>query len=218
MSPHFLNSRAFETFYANFELGEGRLSASHLGERKHERITVNSPAPTPQQQRAISARGNVLVVAGAGAGKTQTVVDRCLAWLLDEAMPAPVDQILMVTFTEAAAAEMRQRLPPKPGRGPGPIGQIRFAIAPFGRTIGAARHGPHKHPAQFLFPPGEPPFLRLGVGPERPRSARGEGAAVGRQSLDLVLDKTYASETPSAFAIQQPSSRKAATRTCRCGS
>jgi len=49
-----------------------------LGEREYERIIVNSTAPTPQQQRAISARGNVLVVAGAGAGKTQTVVDRCL--------------------------------------------------------------------------------------------------------------------------------------------
>ena len=66
--------------------------------------------PTPQQQAAIAARGNVLVVAGAGAGKTRTLVDRCLAWLLDAQNPGSMDQILMVTFTEAAAAEMRQRL------------------------------------------------------------------------------------------------------------
>jgi len=67
-------------------------------------------APTPQQKAAIAARGDVLVVAGAGAGKTRALVDRCLAWLLDAENPGSLDQILMVTFTEAAAAEMRQRL------------------------------------------------------------------------------------------------------------
>jgi ATP-dependent helicase/nuclease subunit A len=81
-----------------------------VGGRKRDRNTLNPLSPTPQQQRAIAARGNVLVVAGAGAGKTQTVVDRCLAWLLDPKNAASIDQILMVTFTQAAAAEMRQRL------------------------------------------------------------------------------------------------------------
>src|ERR1039457_6772597 len=65
---------------------------------------------TSQQEAAITARGNVLVVAGAGAGKTRTLVDRRLAWLLDAEDPGSIDRILMGTFTEAAAAEMRQRL------------------------------------------------------------------------------------------------------------
>lgn len=64
--------------------------------------------PTPQQQAAISARGNVLVSAGAGTGKTSTVTDRCLHLVLHER--CSIEQILMVTFTEAAAAEMRERL------------------------------------------------------------------------------------------------------------
>src|SRR5688572_6031743 len=64
---------------------------------------------TPNQQRAIGARGNVLVQAGAGAGKTRTLVQRCVRWLLEDAGNS-LDQILMVTFTEAAAAEMRQRI------------------------------------------------------------------------------------------------------------
>src|SRR5271169_3606827 len=72
--------------------------------------TLNTPALTAQQHEAIAAQGNVLVVAGAGAGKTRTLVERCLAWLLDDANNASVDEILMVTFTQAAAAEMRQRL------------------------------------------------------------------------------------------------------------
>jgi ATP-dependent helicase/nuclease subunit A len=65
---------------------------------------------TPAQREAIGARGNVLVVAGAGTGKTSTLVERCLRCLLEEKPPASLDEILMVTFTDAAAAEMRQRI------------------------------------------------------------------------------------------------------------
>ena len=62
---------------------------------------------TESQQQAIAANGNVLVSAGAGTGKTRTVVERCLR-LIGEGVS--LENILMVTFTEAAAAEMRARL------------------------------------------------------------------------------------------------------------
>ena len=63
---------------------------------------------TPSQQRAVAARGNVLVMAGAGTGKTHTLVARCLNLLCEEKVS--LDEILIVTFTEAAATEMRQRI------------------------------------------------------------------------------------------------------------
>ena len=64
---------------------------------------------TPQQSAAIHGTGNLLVVvAGAGTGKTHTLIARCLRLILDERVS--VENILMVTFTEAAAAEMRGRL------------------------------------------------------------------------------------------------------------
>jgi ATP-dependent helicase/nuclease subunit A len=63
---------------------------------------------TPSQRAAVAARGNVLVMAGAGTGKTHTLIQRCLACLREDG--AVMDEILVVTFTEAAAAEMRQRL------------------------------------------------------------------------------------------------------------
>ena len=63
---------------------------------------------TKSQNAAVLQRGNVVVMAGAGTGKTSTLVERCLHCLTDPENRAALDEILMVTFTEAAAAEMRR--------------------------------------------------------------------------------------------------------------
>ena len=65
---------------------------------------------TAAQQEAITARGNVLMVAGAGTGKTTTLVERCLHCLLEAKPRAGLDEILMVTFTEATATDMRKKI------------------------------------------------------------------------------------------------------------
>ena len=65
---------------------------------------------TAAQQEAVRSEGNVLVLAGAGTGKTHTMVERCLNRLFHPMDPIYLDQILMVTFTEAAAAEMKRRI------------------------------------------------------------------------------------------------------------
>src|SRR6185503_12321156 len=67
-----------------------------------------SASNTKSQERACSQHGNVLVVAGAGTGKTRTLVQRCVRLLLQG--NRGLDRILMVTFTDAAAAEMRRRI------------------------------------------------------------------------------------------------------------
>lgn len=68
---------------------------------------------TAAQQEAVRSEGNVLVLAGAGTGKTHTMVERCLNRLFRPIAPIYLDQILMVTFTEAAAAEMKRRIAEK---------------------------------------------------------------------------------------------------------
>ena len=68
---------------------------------------------TPQQQRAVTTCGHsVLVTAAAGSGKTAVVAERC-AYLVADApgeRRANVDELLVLTFTDAAAAEMRGRI------------------------------------------------------------------------------------------------------------
>lgn len=64
--------------------------------------------PIEQQQRAIEARGAVLLAAGAGTGKTATLVARCTDLVTRHGVG--VDRLLVVTFTNAAAAELKQRL------------------------------------------------------------------------------------------------------------
>ena len=73
-----------------------------------ESTRTQTDSLTPSQRQAVAARGNVLVMAGAGTGKTHTLVERCLDCLGRER--ASLDEILVVTFTEAAATEMKQRL------------------------------------------------------------------------------------------------------------
>lgn len=69
------------------------------------------PKFTENQQRAVDESGhNILVSASAGSGKTTVLVARVIAKILDATDPVSVDQLLIVTFTEAAAREMRDRI------------------------------------------------------------------------------------------------------------
>lgn len=66
---------------------------------------------TPEQQDAIEARGGtVLVSAAAGSGKTAVLVQRVIERLTDPVNPTDADRLLVVTFTRAAAAEMKERI------------------------------------------------------------------------------------------------------------
>ncbi|MBE5901990.1 MAG: helicase-exonuclease AddAB subunit AddA [Lachnospiraceae bacterium] len=66
---------------------------------------------TKEQEQVITLRDrNLLVSAAAGSGKTTVLVERICRMILDEKDPMDVDELLVVTFTEAAASEMKNRL------------------------------------------------------------------------------------------------------------
>ena len=66
---------------------------------------------TKDQQKVIDIKDcNVLVSAAAGSGKTAVLVERILKLIMDEENPVDIDRLLVVTFTNAAAAQMRERI------------------------------------------------------------------------------------------------------------
>ncbi|MDE7113329.1 MAG: UvrD-helicase domain-containing protein, partial [Acetatifactor sp.] len=66
---------------------------------------------TPEQEQVIQLHNrNILVSAAAGSGKTAVLVERIVRMVCDEAHPVDIDRLLIVTFTNAAAAEMRERI------------------------------------------------------------------------------------------------------------
>ena len=69
---------------------------------------------TPQQKQAVENRGGKLLVsAAAGSGKTKVLVDRLMTYLTDPIAPANLDDFLMITYTKAAAAELRGKIASK---------------------------------------------------------------------------------------------------------
>ena len=71
---------------------------------------------TPQQAQAVYDRGGKLLVsAAAGSGKTKVLVDRLMVYLRDPIHPANIDDFLMITYTKAAAAELRGKIAAKAG-------------------------------------------------------------------------------------------------------
>ena len=66
---------------------------------------------TTEQQQVIDTRGrNLLVAAAAGSGKTAVLVERIIQMVTDPEHPVDIDRLLVMTFTNAAAAEMRERI------------------------------------------------------------------------------------------------------------
>lgn len=81
-------------------------------------VRMSNPIPKPEgstwtdeQWHAITARGqDILVAAAAGSGKTAVLVERIIKRITESEDPVDVDRLLIVTFTNASAAEMKKRI------------------------------------------------------------------------------------------------------------
>jgi len=69
---------------------------------------------TKQQKMAVENRGGKLLVsAAAGSGKTKVLVDRLISYVMDPVKPANLDEFLIITYTKAAASELRGKIAAK---------------------------------------------------------------------------------------------------------
>lgn len=69
---------------------------------------------TAQQRQAVEDRGGrLLVSAAAGSGKTKVLVDRLMSYVMDPVSPANIDEFLLITYTKAAASELRGKIAAK---------------------------------------------------------------------------------------------------------
>lgn len=72
---------------------------------------MGSDQLTAAQRAAVENRGGVLLVsAAAGSGKTKVLVDRLMGYLCDPVNPAELNAFLIITYTKAAAAELREKI------------------------------------------------------------------------------------------------------------
>ena len=153
---------------------------------------------TQDQQRAIEARGNVLVQAGAGAGKTSTLVERCVRWLL-ESPGNSVDQILMVTFTEAAAAEMRHRIREALTKALDQSLEPQHLTEQLGLLETAQISTLHGFCFRFV----RQHFHLLGLDPQVSVLPQDEAILLAGEVISDLLDEHYAGALPESESVQE---------------
>jgi ATP-dependent helicase/nuclease subunit A len=154
---------------------------------------------TPTQRRVVAARGNVLVMAGAGTGKTKTLVERCLHCVEHDG--AAVDELLIVTFTEAAATELRDRLRRAmearlPGNLAGGAANFwaeqlaRFDLAHIGTLHSFCLRLVREH------------FYELGLDPRLAVLDEGQTRQLANETLEEQFAAHYAGEDEYSLAVQ----------------
>ncbi|MGC8742660.1 MAG: helicase-exonuclease AddAB subunit AddA [Verrucomicrobiia bacterium] len=146
---------------------------------------------TDEQQQAVEARGDVLIVAGAGTGKTATLVSRCEQFIFNDKNPVPINRILLVTFTEAAAAEMRLRIRKR-------IEESLFrsqddSIALKQLSLLPLAHISTLH--SFCFNLVKLHFHKLGLDPQVTVIEEGEAKVLASKVLDEIFNQHYSGDS-----------------------
>ena len=152
---------------------------------------------TPAQSAAITARGgSLLVSAAAGSGKTRVLVERVVGLITDPIHPVEADSLLIMTFTNAAAAKLRAdittRLAEEVRAHPGDIRlrrqQLLLQRAAIGTVDAFCLHFVQQH------------FAALDVPPDFTTAEEAELARIEQETLSAVLESAYTDADFRAFA------------------
>lgn len=155
---------------------------------------------TTEQQQVIDLRNrNLLVSAAAGSGKTAVLVERIIQKILDKQHPVDIDRLLIVTFTNAAAAEMRERIGTA----------IEKALEQEPGNIHLQKQQTLLHNAQittihsFCLYVIRNYFHRIELDPDFRVAEEGELKLLKSDVLDGVLEKYYEQEKPEFLALSE---------------
>lgn len=149
---------------------------------------------TKEQRHCLEARGGtVLVSAAAGSGKTSVLVERVIRLITDDTHPVDADRLLVVTFTKAAAAEMKQRL-----------------SSALSEKMAADPHDRRLQRQQMLFPRAHistvhsfcsallrENFHLLGISPQFKVAEDTDVRLLRQDALTEVLEQAYAEKDPA---------------------
>lgn len=143
---------------------------------------------TNEQKNAIEARrGSVLVSAAAGSGKTAVLVQRVIERLTDKENPTSADRLLIVTFTRAAAGEMKDRISAALSellrKEPGNVNLInQQMLLPSAKicTIDS-----------FCSSLVKENFQLLDISPDFKTADEGELAVLKKQAMDMTMEQMY---------------------------
>ena len=155
---------------------------------------------TEGQQDAICARGGTLLVsAAAGSGKTAVLVQRVIERITDTADPVDADRLLVVTFTKAAAAEMRGRISAELSR--------MLEKDPFNTHLQRQQlllsHAHISTIDSFCSDLVKQNFYRLGISPEIRIAEDSEMTVLRSESAGETLEEFYEKGDPEYYAFAE---------------
>ena len=143
---------------------------------------------TKQQQKVIDQRdADILVSAAAGSGKTAVLVERIIQKITDEKQPIDVDHLLVVTFTKAAAGEMKERI----------MAALDEKVREFPGNQHFVKQLSLIHKAQittihsFCMNLIRDYFYVLGIDPNTAPGDEGRLSAIRKEILDDLLEEAY---------------------------
>lgn len=155
---------------------------------------------TREQQQVIDLRRkNLLVSAAAGSGKTAVLVERILSLITEGDPPWDIDQLLIVTFTRAAAAEMRERI--------GAAIERRLLETPGDLHLQKQQtllyHAQITTIDSFCLFVVRNYFHQIGLEPDFRMGEEGELKLLRQDVLSEVLTDCYAGEDPAFFRLSE---------------
>ncbi|MEA4971974.1 MAG: helicase-exonuclease AddAB subunit AddA [Candidatus Metalachnospira sp.] len=151
---------------------------------------------TAEQLNAITEKnGNILVSAAAGSGKTAVLVERIIRLITDKTEPVDIDRLLVVTFTKAAASEMKERIGDAIAREltekPEQMNLRRQSVL--------LNHADITTIHSFCLRVARENYNRLGIDPAFRVADDTETLLIEDEVLNELFEEKYASDNPEAF-------------------